>query len=552
MKKSIQLNFPELPEIKAGITALSKANIVARIWEHDHTVWKPDPTEITNRLGWLRIIEELHKQSPRMQALANDLQREGYTDVLLLGMGGSSLAPEVFSHTFGTAHGLDLAVLDSTDPAAVLTVAEKIDPQKTLFIVATKSGGTVETLSFFKFFYNQVADVLGTEKAGEHFVAITDPGSKLVDLAEHYQFRETFLNDPNIGGRYSALSFFGLVPATLIGVDVSKLLRAAQAMANLCGPETPVEENPGAILGAAMGILAKAGRDKITFVSSPTIADFPNWVEQLIAESTGKEGLGILPVVGEPLGPPEVYENDRIFVYLQVGDDTSQNAALQSLENAGHPVLRLQFDDVYDLGGQFFLWEFATVVASHFLNINPFDQPNVESAKILARQMVTAYGETGVLPTGETTPPKPDVLENFLGSIQVGDYVSFQAYVQPTPEVEAALQALRLETRDHFKVATSLGFGPRFLHSTGQLHKGDGGNGLFIQLTSQVSPDADIPDEAGKPASVMSFGTLKMAQALGDAQALRDAGRRVISIPLGENPVRMLKQLKLSRFRKVF
>jgi transaldolase / glucose-6-phosphate isomerase len=543
MTISFHLDSTNPADISAGLSTLSTNNIIKRIWEHDHTVWKPEPTEITNRLGWLTIIDLMHQKSPRMQALSNDLQREGYKNVLLLGMGGSSLAPEVFSHTFPKT-GLNLAVLDSTDPGAVQAAAKSIDLQKTLFIVATKSGGTAETNSFFKYFYNQFDEVLGSENRGKHFIAITDPGSKLVDLAERYHFRETFLNDPNIGGRYSALSFFGLVPATLAGVDVPKLLRNAQAMAHQCGPDIPVEENPGAILGAVLGKLAKSGRDKLTFVASPSIADFPNWVEQLIAESTGKEGLGILPVVSEPLGAPEIYGNDRIFVYLQVGDDATFEADLKSLENAGHPVLRLKLADTYDLGGQFFLWEFATAVASYFLEVNPFDQPDVESAKILAREMVVAYSETGALPQGETTLPSAHVLNEFLGSAKPGDYVALQAYVHPTPEVVAKLQALRLEARQRFKLATTLGFGPRFLHSTGQLHKGDAGRGLFVQFTSQASQDVDIPDEAGKPASAMSFGTLKTAQALGDAQALRDAGRRVISIPLGDKPIEILKQLK--------
>lgn len=538
MTKIIQTAISTQPEIKSGLK-----NIVSRIWEHDHTVWKPEPTEITNRLGWLHIIEAMHQESPRMQALANDLQREGYTHVLLLGMGGSSLAPEVFSNTFPST-GLNLSVLDSTDPGAVLAAADGINLSKTLFIVATKSGGTVETRSFFKYFYNRIMAVSGAEKAGEHFVAITDPGSKLVDIGERYQFREIFLNDPNIGGRYSALSFFGLVAATLTGVDVPKLLRRAQAMANLCRPETPIEENPGAMLGTVLGLLAKAGRDKVTFFASPAIKDFPNWVEQLIAESTGKEGLGILPVVGERLGNPEIYGNDRVFVYLQVGDDNVHSAEMQALEDAGHPVVRLHLADIYDLGGQFFVWEFATAVASYFLEINPFDQPDVESAKVLARQMVATYSETGQLPEGDTTSPGPKVLEKFLSSIQPGDYVAFQAYLYPTPEIEEILQDIRLEAHKNFNVATTLGFGPRFLHSTGQLHKGDRGNGLFVQFSSQIKPDVDIPDQAGKADSAMSFGTLKMSQALGDAQALRDAGRRVISIPLGDNPIEMLQLLK--------
>ena len=544
MKKLIHLQLTDQPEIKAGLSKLAEHNIISRIWDHDHTVWKPEPAEISNRLGWLHIIEAMQKASPRMQALANDLKREGYKSVLLLGMGGSSLAPEVFSRTFDTSSGLQLSVLDSTDPGAVSASTEKIDLERTLFIVATKSGGTVETLSFFKYFYNQIAGAIGDAQAGEHFIAITDPGSKLVDIAERYKFREIFLNDSTIGGRYSALSFFGLVPATLAGVDVPKLLRRAQAMTDQCRDQIPINENPGAVVGTILGQLAKSGQDKVTFVASPTIADFPNWVEQLIAESTGKEGIGILPIAGESLGSPDVYGDDRVFVYLKVGEDTTHDADLKALEEVGHPVLHIQLADIYDLGGQFFVWEFATAVASHILEINPFDQPNVESAKVFARQIVTAYSKTGVLPEGESTNPSIKALAEFLESSSPGDYVAFQAYVQPTPEVEAALQALRLGTRDRYKVATTLGFGPRFLHSTGQLHKGDAGNGLFVQFTSQPSQDIDIPDEAGSPDSTMTFGTLKMAQALGDAQALRDADRRVISIPLGGTPEKTIQQMR--------
>ena len=543
MNNQIKLQLTNHADIKAGLADLELNSVIPRIWDYDNTLWKPDPQEITNRLGWLHIIDSMQRETARMLELTNTLQQQGYRDVLLLGMGGSSLAPEVFSRTFATT-ALNLSVLDSTDPGAVLAAEEELDLTKTVFIVATKSGGTVETLSFFKYFYNQVADVVGEAQAGSHFIAITDPGSKLVDLGERYKFREILLNDPDIGGRYSALSFFGLLPAALIGIDVPQLLQRAQGMAEQCGPQIPAAENPGAVLGTILGQFALTGRDKVTFVSSPAIADFPNWVEQLIAESTGKEGVGILPVVGEPLGAPDVYGDDRLFIHLNVAGDAAHEKQLKLLEKAGHPVLHLELADVYDLGGQFFVWEFATAVASYFLEINPFDQPNVESAKVLAKEMVAAYHQSGTLPKGEAAEATSQTLADFLSSAKAGDYVAYQAYVQATPEVESALQALRLETRDSYKVATSLGFGPRFLHSTGQLHKGDAGNGLFVQFTSQTSPDVDIPDEAGNPGSAMSFGTLKMSQALGDAQALRDAGRRVISIPLGENPLKTIQQMR--------
>jgi glucose-6-phosphate isomerase len=517
-----------------------------RIWAHDHTVWKPDPTEITNRLGWLHTVDAMNDIIPCLEALAEDVRAAGYTHALLLGMGGSSLAPDVFGKTCGVREGcLDLAVLDSTDPAAVLDHAGRLDLSRTLFIVATKSGSTVETLSFFKFFYNRVADALGIEEAGQHFIAITDPGSKLADLAREYDFRATFLNDPNIGGRYSALSYFGLVPAALIGVDLETLLDRALTMACNCEAcNCPMDgDNNGGRLGAIMGELAKAGRDKITFVTSPQIASFGDWVEQLIAESTGKEGRGILPVVGEPLAQPAAYGDDRLFIHLRLDGDETHDATVATLETAGHPVVRLRLRDLYDLGGQFFLWEMATAVAGHRLGINPFDQPNVEAAKVLARKMVTQYTEEGVLHRGESAPLTAQALNEFLAQVQPGDYVALQAYVQPTAETDAALVALRVRLRDRLKLATTVGYGPRFLHSTGQLHKGDAGKGLFIQFTADDPRDAPIPDEAGSPGSTMSFGVLKAAQALGDRQALLDADRRVIRFHLGSDVVGGLKQL---------
>jgi transaldolase/glucose-6-phosphate isomerase len=519
--------------VDAGLARMAKEKVMARIWAHDHTVWKPDPTEITNRLGWLHIAETMLENVPRLEELAAVVRADGYSHVQLLGMGGSSLAPEVFRFTFGAKEGdLDLAVLDSTDPGAVLAHAERLDLRRALFIVATKSGGTVETLSFFKFFYNKVVEAVGADWAGEHFVAITDPGSKLADLAQQYKFRATFLNDPNIGGRYSALSHFGLLPAALIGVDVELLLdRALEANAGCASCLVDVE-NPGAWLGSIMGVLANEGRDKLTLVTSPSIASYGSWVEQLIAESTGKEGRGILPVVGEPLGSPEVYGDDRLFVGLELAGDELDEAALAALEEAGHPVVRLYVRDLYGLGRQMFLWEMATAVAGYYLGINPFDQPNVESAKVLAREMVAAYIQTGALPRGEYAPLSAVTLRAFLAQARPGDYVTLQAYVTPTAETDAALQALRTALRDRWKLATTSGYGPRFLHSTGQLHKGDAGNGLFIQFTSDDPRDAPIPDEAGAPESSIAFGVLKEAQAQGDRRALLDAGRRVIRFHL--------------------
>jgi transaldolase/glucose-6-phosphate isomerase len=537
--------------VDAALEEMVRDCIVTRIWAHDHTLWKPEPAEITNRLGWLHIAGAMQAQRDRLQELVDSVRADAYTDVLLLGMGGSSLAPEVFANVFeGQIVNLPhLEVLDSTVPGTVLAQAQRLDPARTLFIVATKSGGTAETLSFFKYFYNWTADALGTDRTGEHFVAITDPGSKLAALAERYRFRATFLNDPNIGGRYSALSYFGLVPAALVGVDVETLLEQALTMACNCEAcNCPVNgDNNGAWLGAILGELAKAGRDKVTFITSPSLGNFSDWLEQLVAESTGKEGKGILPVVGESLGPPQVYDDDRLFVYLRLdGDDTSieaYDAAVQALEDAGQPVVRLRMRGLYDLGGQFFLWEFATAVAGYRLGINPFNQPNVEAAKVLARKAIAAYSETGVLPSDEPVPLNAAALAGFLAQAQAGDYVALQAYVQPTAETDAALLALRTLLRERLCLATTVGYGPRFLHSTGQLHKGDGGNGLFIQFTADDPRDAPIPDEAGSPDSTMTFGVLKMAQVLGDKQALLDAGRRVIRFHLGDDVVGGLKLL---------
>jgi transaldolase/glucose-6-phosphate isomerase len=533
--------------VDAALNEIEENRLVSRIWAHDHTVWKPEPTEITNRLGWLHIADAMSDQLYHLQALVEAVIVEEYSDVLVLGMGGSSLAPEVFSKVFGgqVANLPRLAVLDSTDPGAILAHSERLDPARTMFIVATKSGGTTETLSFFKYFYTWTAKALGAERAGEHFVAITDPGSKLADLAQRYSFRALFLNDPNIGGRYSALSFFGLVPAALVGVDVETLLERALTMACNCEPcNCPVNgDNNGAWLGVILGELAKAGRDKVTFVTSPQLGNFGDWVEQLIAESTGKEGKGILPVVGELLGSPDVYDGDRLFVYLRLDGDATLDAAAQALEDAGYPVVRFHLRDLYDLGDQFFLWEMATAVAGSRLGINPFNQPNVEAAKVLARQAVAAYAETGALPYDEPAPLSAEALIEFLAQAQAGDYIALQAYVQPTPETDAALLTLRTRLRDRLKMAATVGYGPRFLHSTGQLHKGDAGNGLFIQFTADSPQDVPIPDEAGLSASSITFGVLKMAQVLGDKQALLENGRRVIRFHLGDDVVGGLELL---------
>lgn len=490
-------------ENEAAIEAAlrKQEQIVGRIWQRDHTVWQDDPQEITNRLGWLDIANRMKEQLNVLTTLRDELVAEGYSDVLLLGMGGSSLAPEVFSKILGQT--LDLEIVDTTDPDYILAQQARLSAATTLFIVATKSGGTVETLSAFKHFYNWTAEQLGTEAAGNHFVAITDPGSKLVKLGNEYAFRRIYENDPNIGGRYSVLSFFGMVPAMLVGVDVEKLLDRAIAVAH-----KPI----GGELGTALGTLAEAGRDKLTLVGSDEIIPFFDWVEQLVAESTGKSGKGILPVVGEPLGAPEVYGDDRVFVSLELAGDTTTHAALNTLAEAGHPVIQLVLDDLYDLGEQFFLWEMATAVAGAIMGIQPFDQPNVESAKIRAREMVDEYQERGELPESETAELSADTLKTFLSQANPNDYIAVMSYIEPTTATSAAMATLQASLRDATKLATTVNYGPRFLHSTGQLHKGDGGNGLFVQFTSDSAEDLPIPDQAGSASSSMSFQPRKLGR----------------------------------------
>ncbi len=541
--------------LEQGLTVIQEQDILKRLWKHDHTVWKPEPDEITNRLGWLHVPAEMKEVVSELKRFADEIREAGFQSVVLLGMGGSSLAPDVFQTTFGSADQYpELFVLDSTDPGAILNLLEKIDITKTIFIVSTKSGSTVETLSLFKFMYTKIANAVGVDQAGMHFVAVTDPGSNLEKLAKKVHFRRIFLNNPDIGGRYSALSYFGMVPAALIGMDIDALLDQALSVARASSEEVKVNENPAAKLGVALGELAKAGRDKLTFIISQEIESFGDWVEQLMAESTGKEGKGILPVVGEVLAAPQTYGDDRVFVWLHLKGDDSLAKAFESLIETGHPVIEIVLDDAYDIGGQFFLWEMATAIAGQRLGINPFDQPNVESAKVKAREMMAAYQEQGQLPVEaplfevdgikvytiasdinfptEEDPSLKEIFNDFLGAADPGAYLTVQAYLPDTEETYQALSVLRHGLRDRAGIATTLGFGPRFLHSTGQMHKGDGGNGLFIQITSEKPADLAIPDEAGDDESSISFGVLIQAQALGDRRALQEEGREVIRFHL--------------------
>jgi glucose-6-phosphate isomerase len=549
------------PLVENTYVDMRNGDIIDRILKKDHTLWKPDPAEIANRLGWLDCPRSMTGPIAELQDFADELRREGYTHALLLGMGGSSLAPEVFRKAFGVAPGgLDLAVLDSTDPGAVLAATERLDLNGTLFIVSTKSGGTIETLSLFKYCYNLVLEKTGEENAGRHFIAVTDPGSSLAAMAATRHFRKTFLNDPDVGGRYSALTLFGLVPAALIGLDAGRLLGSAQealsAETDDSAADRP-EALSGLYLGAVLGQMAKAGRDKVTFILSPQIESFGAWLEQLIAESLGKEGKGILPVIGEPLGTMDVYGRDRVFIRITTRDDHEDVKQLSELTRAGHPTLHIRLDDLYDLGGQGFTWEVATAVAGHLLSVNPFNQPDVEAAKVLARQMIADYTEKGVLPREAPLVSEKGVavygdvkgqtlkaaLETFLDQRQPDGYIALQAFLAPAAETEAALQAFRLCLRDRCRQAVSAGFGPRYLHSTGQLHKGDGGKGLFIQFTADDARDCPIPDEAGRPGAAVTFGVLKTAQAFGDGKALANAGRPVIRFHLGGDAVGGLKRL---------
>ena len=548
----LELHLGALHEpVRQALARAGDGGLLRRIQARDHRVWKPDPTEISDRLGWLDIAQRMEPAIADLERFVATLRGEGYRDVLLLGMGGSSLAPEVLARTFGAqAHGLRLAVLDSTDPRAVAACVAPLDLRRTLFLVSTKSGGTVETFSLFKYCYNRVAAELGREAAGEHFVAITDPGSGLADTAVQYAFRRTFLGDPMIGGRYSALSVFGLVPAALLGLDLRTLLRRArQAAAGAGSVALP--------LGVVLGTAAKAGRDKLTLLCGAEMASFGDWVEQLIAESTGKEGRGIVPVVREPPAPAEEYGRDRLFVWLRHGSDQTTTDLAQRLRAAEQPLVTLQLADRYDLAAQFFVWEMATAVAGAVLGINPFDQPNVEAAKVQARQMVAAYQADGRLPAeepalrgdglalyGEVRGSTPaQALAGFLDSAPAGAYLALQAYVPPTAATDTALQDLRRVARARTGLATTSGYGPRFLHSTGQLHKGDAGRGRCLQIVTASVPDLPIPDRAGEPTAALSFDVLKQAQALGDRQALVATGRAVLTIRVTGDPAQALGRL---------
>lgn len=516
---------PHQKSVTAALTQLARDNVIARIWDRDHTVWRDDPTEIADRLGWLTISRDMTEHVSALRSFAEEVHGEGVRDVVLLGMGGSSLGPEVLRQCIGSAEGFPaLTVLDSTVPARVGTVTRSIDPARTLFIVSSKSGGTIEPNSFYKHFRQLVEAAVGVERAGRHFVAITDTGTSLAALGASEGFRRVFENPPDLGGRYSVGSFFGLVPAALCGMDCGKLLDRISQMATRCEAGPGVRNNPGGWLGAALGALALEGRDKLTLAASPEVASFGLWVEQLIAESTGKDSKGIVPVVNEPLLEPDVYGDDRLFVHVRLsgGDNAAADVALERVRDEGHPVVTLEMDDVYDVGAEFFRWEMATAVAGHLLSIQPFDQPNVQQAKDMTSRVLETYSNEGALPGAEG-----GSVQGLLDQAGEGDYLSIMAYVEETDGVTNAVNMLRQYAMRKHRIATTLGYGPRFLHSTGQLHKGGPNTGLFLQMAADVRSDIPIPGER------FGFGTLAAAQAIGDYEALKDAGRRVVRIDLG-------------------
>ena len=541
-----------------------KNNLVRRIWAKDSTVWHQDPEAqkiIRNALGWLTISQEQLPHIGRLQAVAKDIKGAGFKHVLLLGMGGSSLCPEVLRMTYGVLDGYpELHVLDSTVPSQVRSFEQQVDLSQTLCIVASKSGSTTEPLVFQKYFFERMQQAVG-EKAGQHFVAITDPGSLLEGVATKLNFRHILAGVPEIGGRYSALSNFGIVPAALMGVDIEKFLHQAERMRHSCEASVPAQENPGVVLGTALGSLAKAGRDKLTFVTSPALWDLGAWLEQLVAESTGKESKGIIPVEGETVGVPEVYGSDRVFAYIRYeqGIDPTQEVSIGALERAGHPVIRVDVADLMNLGQEFFLWEMATAVAGALLGINAFDQPNVQESKDYTKSHLETFKKEGRL--AESSPVLSDgdiqifaddanhqtlkgksTLDDLVAAhvmrLQPGDYFAMNVYVERTDAVHAIFDHIRTKVRESKQVATTLGYGPRFLHSTGQLHKGGPNSGVFIQVTCDDAEDLAIPDEP------YSFGVLKSAQALGDLQSLTSRQRRVIRVHVGLDVMKSLTRLE--------
>ena len=540
---------PELDsEVKRTLADWDQGKKMERLWARDASLWTNQ--DEAKWLGWLDIIDKARPVSPELQAFLAEIAGERFDHALLLGMGGSSLCPEVMERTFGPVKGKpQLLVLDSTDPVQVQSFRKRIDPARTLFIVSSKSGSTLEPNIFFQYFWAETVKVIAQDGAGRHFVAITDPGSKMEQVAKEHRFRAIFPGRPSIGGRYSALSNFGMVPAGVLGVDLPRFLGSTLTMVDACAGTVPASKNPGGILGAVLGTLGRAGRNKVTLVTSPGIGDAGAWLEQLLAESTGKQGKGLIPVDRETLGTPDRYGQDRLFAYLRLesAPDAAQDRAVDALAKAGQPVVRISVTEPYALGQEFFRWEIATAVAGSVLGINPFDQPDVEASKIETRKLTEAYEKTGALPDErpfvedgpvalfadpantlalQGSKTLSSVLKQHLGRLGAGDYLGLLAYVPMTQENEEVLQSARMAVRDGKKVAPCLGFGPRFLHSTGQAYKGGPNSGVFLQVT------CDDPVQLPVPGQKYTFGVVKAAQARGDFEVLAARKRRALRVHL--------------------
>lgn len=556
--------------VHGRISRFNESDFAVRLWKREPSLWKDDEEHqrvASRRLGWLASVGVMQSSAADLRGFAAAARADGLKTAVLLGMGGSSLCPEVFSRIFGPAgDALRLLVLDTTDPASILAAEREADPASSLYLVSSKSGTTVETLSLYRHFRARLEGA-GAASPGSHFVAITDPGSPLERLAGDEGFRHCFRNMPDIGGRYSALSFFGLVPAALLGMNLGRLLDRAARMASLCGPGFLPAANAGVHLGAILGEAALAGKDKLTLLLSPEISSFGYWLEQLVAESTGKEGKGILPVEGESPGPTDAYGRDRIVVYLRLagGDNRATDATAASLRESAHPLVRLDLDDTWDLGGEFLRWEVATATAGAVLGVDPFDEPNVKESKDNTNRLLREAGDSGGLPPAEPlvqAPPlafhvhadlasslegtvrqrgwpegKTGLLAALLASEDPGDYVSLQAYLGRSAAHGEILSSIRTMLRDELALATTLGYGPRFLHSTGQYHKGGPPRGIFVQITADDARDLPVP---GVP---YSFGQLKAAQAQGDLEALAGRGRRALRVHITGDPVQGLKSL---------
>ncbi len=560
MNAKVSLQTYKLPEalagpVKANIDDWRTGDKVRRFWQHDASLWTG--TDEASWMGWLDITADQIAHSDKLRAAVADVKKENFTDILLLGMGGSSLCPDVLKETFGKIAGFpELHVLDSTDPAQVKAFENKVNLAQTLFIVSSKSGTTLEPNIFKQYFFERAKQTVGADKAGSRFIAITDPGSKMQQVAEADRFRHVFFGLASIGGRYSALSNFGVVPGGLMGLDMNRFLGRTQEMVEACGANVSADQNPGVLLGIVLGTAARSGRDKLTILTSPGLSALGAWLEQLVAESTGKQGKGIVPVDREEAGAPAVYGCDRVFAYVRLSSDSdkAQEANVAALELAGHPVVRIVVDDVYDLGQEFFRWEIATAVAGSIIGINPFNQPDVEASKIATRSLTTEYEKTGSLPAESpiledggtklfTDSKNGDALAKAAGSDKslagylrahikragAGDYFALLAYIQMNPEHEALLQKLRHALRDQKRVATCLEFGPRFLHSTGQAYKGGPNSGVILQITCDDAADLPVPGQK------YTFGVVKAAQARGDFQVLAERGRRALRVHLGKD-----------------